>query len=145
MRSFKQDLVGFHWSAFFEPRLPLTRVPVKLPPPPFSPFLSPPSVPFPPPHSSSSRCTYCQLKVIKQFLPDPKTSLLLSLVPFWHPSRLGSLQLAIFLYFGSSSPIITKIIPLSKNLWGDPFFFILYRGSRTKGWRDFYTALVLLS
>lgn len=25
----KQDLVGFHWSAFFEPRLPFTGVPVK--------------------------------------------------------------------------------------------------------------------
>lgn len=31
MKSLKQDLVGFRWSAFFEPRLPFTRVPVKLP------------------------------------------------------------------------------------------------------------------
>lgn len=31
MKSLKQDLVGFHWSAYFEPHLPFTRVPVKLP------------------------------------------------------------------------------------------------------------------
>lgn len=30
MKGLKQDLVGFHWSAFFEPRLPFTGVTVKI-------------------------------------------------------------------------------------------------------------------
>lgn len=85
MKSLKQDLVGFHWSAFFEPRLPFTRVPVKLP----LPHLLPPSLslfflslclalsPFPTlllpsclsAHLPTLQCTYCQLAMVIPISP----------------------------------------------------------------------------
>lgn len=71
MRSVKQDLVGFRWSAFFEPCLPFTRVPVKLPsssfPPPLC-FTLPP--PFLPPLSSSVHIVSL-LAMVTPSLPAP--------------------------------------------------------------------------
>lgn len=69
MKSLKQDLVGFHWSAFFEPRLPFTRVPVKTPSAPpltfslyLSLFLPPPLPSHLSAHLPTLQCTYCQLQ-----------------------------------------------------------------------------------
>lgn len=96
MKSLKQDLVGFHWSAFFEPRLPFTRVPVKLPLPhlpafslsfsilPLSVWLCPPS---PSSHLSAHlptlQCTYCQLAMVT---PTPSFLTCSLSCDLWAPS-----------------------------------------------------------
>lgn len=76
MKSLKQDLVGFHWSAFFEPRLPFTRVPVKLPLPHLLTFsLSSSSLyltlplPLSSPHLPTLQCTYRQIAMVTPISP----------------------------------------------------------------------------
>jgi len=90
MKSLKQDLVGFHWSAFFEPRLPFTRVPVKLPLPHLLSLylslsislsfylslslclaLSPPLPSHLSAHLPTLQCTYCQLAMVTPVSPCP--------------------------------------------------------------------------
>lgn len=77
MKSLKQDYVGFHWSAFFEPRLPFTGITVKnkfmknpsAPSPMFSCCLT---LPPPPPLSSTAGDTspHCPLH-LSFFSDDP--------------------------------------------------------------------------
>lgn len=151
MKSLKQDLVGFHWSAFFEPRLPFTRVPVKTPsappptsslylflsfPPPSSALPSPPlpplSSPAHPPVYILSTCngnTHLSL-LLFHLLPtlmtsDPLFSPLYSITfchhAGWTPPSPFPAHACIFTHLPQTS--ITKSIPLniSKTLRG-PFF-----------------------
>lgn len=153
MKSLKQDLVGFHWSAFFEPRLPFTRVPVKLPLPhllslslslsflslfdsPLPP-LPPLSSPAHPPVYILSNCNGKTVSPCSLFPPLPSlvTSDLLTSSVFRYilsPSRLGCRRSSkpppFFLpHTPASSPTtITKSIPLSTcKASRGPFFFVV--------------------
>lgn len=167
MKSLKQDLVGFHWSAFFEPRLPFTRVPVKLPLPQLhtlfslslslSVCLPPPLLPLSSP-APTLQCTYCQLAMVT---PNSSTSFSPPLTPpspdlciplHLSPCRLdccatpnpshAPLLLHACILTHPPKTLITKSIPLSicKTLRG-PFYFPIFPsgGRGTIIWRDFYT------
>lgn len=168
MKSLKQDLVGFHWSAFFEPRLPFTRVPVKTPsgpPPTFSPSPSPP--PVSPPrlsaHLPTLQCTYCQLAMVNPYPPapfsqppslvtsDPISCPLYSVTFYRHAGwpPLPLTHACIPTHLPQTS--ITKSIPLSicKTLRGPYFFiFLIFRGvgdNKMEGFLHSAFFLVLLS
>lgn len=149
MRSLKQDLVGFHWSAFFEPRLPFTGVPVKkipLPhllcsltlfnfaPPPTHPFPSPPAAHLPAHHpvyilSTCNGNTHLSLLLFHLLPPLRPLTLFPALcIPLhfvtkevrkWTPPHTH-----LHLHPPSHQTLITKTIPLSicKTLRGPSFF-----------------------
>lgn len=174
MKSLKQELVGFHWSAFFEPRLPFTRVPVKLPLPPHPPPPTLPPVSLPPlPHSffdwlncPPSSVHIMTLQNQHSSFPSPLSSpfTLWPLTP--PPPLLTSLYSVTFSHLtggGCFSPPPPQTAPCSWSSTPDfnhfkhscrsvksqgdlfVFFLFLFLGVRgTKRWRDFYTLLPFL-